>query len=457
MSAATKSFLLKLARNSAFAVLLFALAGLLGFLAKQYGALQWDVSQNGRNSLSEASRERLRQMPEAIAVTIYATQQDAKLGDLRKIMSDFFLLYQREKPNFSVTFIDPTEQPKLAQAAGISVNGEMVVAYEKRSEHLTTLNEQAFTQLLTRLARVGNKQLMWLSGHGERRLDGAANHDLGEFGKRLSGIGIAAAALNLAIAQDVPGNVGALIIASPQTDLFKGEVGKLVAYVEAGGNLLWLIDAEPLRGLEALAEKLQLNLTPGVVVDPQATQLGAPLTLSLGANYAPHPILKNFNYVTVFPFARQIAANENSGWKTTALVEVAQTGWLETGKLEGAPTFDKAREVAGPVSIAAAMTRKLKRGANEEHEQRIVIVGSGHFLANTYLGNGGNLDLGINLVNWLLSDDAMIATQPRATLDASLNLSKTALAVIAIGFLIVLPLAFVIGGALIWWRRRSAG
>lgn len=437
-----------LIQNGVFIALLLVLVGLLGYLAWET-RVQWDVSQNQRNSLSQASVEVLQKMSGPIGVTVYATAQDVRLGDVRKIISDFLALYQRAKPDFTLTFIDPAEQPKLAQEAGIEVNGEMVVTFAGRSEHLTTVNEQAFTNLLMRLTRSSEKLVMSLTGHGERRLDGIANHDLGEFGKQLALKGFRTGALNLAIAQDVPVNASMLIIASPQTDLLEGEVAKLLAYVERGGNLLWLIDQEPLRGLQPLAEKLELTLTPGVVIDPQAQQLKAPITFALGANYGQHPITHNFDYITVFPFARQIIANENQEWGSVSLVEVAQSGWVESGKLQGDITFDQTHDVAGPVSVAVALNRTL-----QEREQRIVVIGSGHFLANTYLGNGSNLDFGINLINWLAEDEDLIAIQPRATLDSSLAFSQSALTVIAVGFLIVLPLAFLVSGVVVWRRRR---
>ncbi len=437
-----------LIQNGVFVVLLLLLVGLLGYLAWET-RVQWDVSQNKRNSLSQASVEALQKMSGPVSVTVYATTQDVRLGDIRKIMGDFLALYQRAKPDLTLTFIDPVEQPKLAQEAGIQVNGEMVVAFAGRNEHLTTVNEQAFTNLLMRLTRFSEKLVMTLTGHGERRLDGAANHDLGEFGKQLALKGFKTGALNLAIAQDVPANVSMLIIASPQVGLLEGEVDKLLAYIERGGNLLWLIDQEPLRGLQPLAEKLELTLTPGVVIDPQAQQLKAPITFALGANYGQHPVTHNFDYITVFPFARQIIANENQEWNSVSLVEVAQSGWVENGKLEGDITFDQTYDVPGPVSIAAALSRVL-----QDREQRVVVIGSGHFLANTYLGNGSNLDFGINLINWLTGDEDLIAIQPRATLDSNLTFSQSALTVIAVGFLIILPLIFLMSGVVVWWRRR---
>lgn len=435
-------------QNGVFVVLLILFVVLLGYLAWET-RLQWDVSQNGRHSLSQASVEVLKKVNGPVNITVYATAQDAKLGDIRKIISEFLSRYERVKPDFTVTFIDPAEQPKLTQDAGVQVNGEMVVAFNGRREHLTTFNEQALTSLLMQLARSREKLVMTLAGHGERKLDGIAGHDLGEFGRQLTTKGFKIGTLNLSIDQDVPANASVLVIASPQVDLSDGEVDKLLAYIARGGNLLWLIDQEPLHGLQPLAEKLELTLTPGVVVDPQAQQIKLPITFALGANYGQHPVTHNFDYITMFPFARQITINENEEWHSVSLVEAAQSGWVETGKLDSGITFDKTYDVSGPVSIAVTLSRTL-----QDREQRIAVIGSGNFLANTYLGNGNNLDFGINLVNWLTGDENLITIQPRATLDGSLILSEPTLIIIAGGFLIVLPLAFLASGAIIWWRRR---
>jgi hypothetical protein len=104
--------------------------------------------------------------------------------------------------------------------------------------------------------------------------------------------------------------------------------------------------------------------------------------------------------------------------------------------------------VAGPVSIAVALSRNL-----QEREQRIAVIGSGYFLANDYLGHGKNLDFGVNLMNWLAGDENLIAIQPRATLDSSLALNSTMLGVISAAFLLVFPLAFVTIGVVIWRKR----
>ena len=444
-------------RNLLFVLLLLGIAFGLGYLATRY-PVQRDITHNARNSLEPGSVEVLKQLNGPVNITVYATEQDARLGNIRKIIRDFLSLYQRYKADINLAFVDPEKDAEKTRAARVQLNGEMVVEYAGRSEHLTQLNEQILTSTLLRLAHSRDQTVMYLDGHGERKLDGIANHDLGTlFGAKLRQNGFRLNSLNLALAQEVPINASVLVITQPQLDLLPGEVDKLLRHVERGGNLLWLVDAEPLHGLERLAEKLDLLLPPGIVIDPAATEMNAPVTWSLGAGYPPqHPITRNFNLITAFPSARPLMWSETSGWQHQVLVEVAARGWVSrntTGAStpDSKPRFDKQHDTPGPAVIAVALQRNIN-----DREQRIVVVGSGAFLANSFAGNGGNIDLGVNMVNWLASEERLITLQPRAARDSNLVLSKTHLAIIGIGFLAGLPLLLSAVGGVMWWKRRSA-
>lgn len=429
-----------------FVVLLLLLAGLLGAASRIYHK-SWDVTLNARNSLSTGSIALLGKIKEPISVTAYT----AAASETGKAASDFLTPYQRSKPSIKLSFIDPAEQPMLARQAGIQREGEMIVQVGKRSEHLASYNESAFTNLLMRLARDKERLVLYLDGHGERKLDGAANHDLGDFGVQLASRGFKSAPLSLALAQEVPHNASVLLIASPRVDLLPAEVEKLKQYVQRGGNLLWLVDQEPLHGLQPLVELLGVALSPGTVLDPQAQEMKVAATFAIGAAYGKHPLFANFNIITVFPFAREVVALEGErGWRITPLIQVAAGGWLETGKLDSSAVFNKGRDKPGPITIAVALERNV-----ENREQRVAVIGNGHFLANQFLGNAGNIDLGINLINWLAGDENLIAIQPRATKDAQVELSQRATLFIVIGFLIALPIAFLVAGGLVWWRRRK--
>ncbi|MDX8385469.1 MAG: Gldg family protein [Gallionella sp.] len=436
-------------KNLIFVLLLAVMALGIGYFATRFHAQQ-DITHNANNSLDPVSVTVIEQMNEPINITVYATEHDAKLGDIRKILGDFISLYQRYKSDLELTFIDPTKEEEKTRAAGIQLNGEMVIEYAGRNEHLTQINEQTVTSTLLRLAHARDQKVMYLDGHGERKLDGAANHDLGKpFGAKLIQNGFQIGNLNLALAQGVPDNVSVLVVTQPKIDLISGEIDLLLQYIERGGNLLWLIDAEPLHGLERLADKLDLLLPPGVVIDPAASNVNAPAHWSLGATYPPHDITRNFNLITVFPSARPLVKKENSDWQHHVLVEVAPRGWVSSKAKINEPRFDKKHDTPGPAIIAMALQRPVNN-----REQRIVVVGNGAFVANNYAGNGGNVDLGINMVNWLAGEEHLITLQPRSAKDNNLTLSSLHLSIVGIGFLIVVPLLLAGVGGYIWWKRR---
>ncbi|MEI7841593.1 MAG: GldG family protein [Gallionellaceae bacterium] len=440
-----------LLKNTFFTLLLLT-ASITLYQWVAHHPTQWDVTQAKLNSLGESSVEVLKRLPGEVTITVYITEQDVKQSDMRRLIREFIAIYQRYKSDITLTFVDPIKEPEAMRKASIQNNGEMVVEYSGRNVHLSSLNEQTLSSALLGLAHSKDELLMYLDGHGERKLNGVANHDLGEFGKKLQQNGFRISSLNLTIAPDVPSNAGLLVLTHPQGQLLGGEVDKILRHLDNGGNLLWLIDAEPLRGLEPVAEKLGLLLSPGIIIDPAAQEMNAPANWTLSASYPIHPVTHNFNLITVFPYARSLAREENSAWQRHIIVEAAPRGWVSRTPLKqgSKPRFDKNHDIPGPFSLAVALQRTVN-----DIEQRIVVVGGASFLANAYSGNGGNMDLGINMVNWLTNEEALIITQPRANKDGMITFSSRALTVISVGLVIALPLLLLAVGGIIWWRRRN--
>ncbi|PPC80475.1 MAG: ABC transporter [Methylotenera sp.] len=434
---------------------------LLGYLASEYRVAK-DITQANRNILTQGSVNVLKQMKAPVNITVYATKDDASNGDVfRKGIVDFVARYQRDKKDIRLKFINPSEEPKLAQEAGVKVDGEVVVEYQKRVEHITPpFAEQEFTNLLVRLSRTNQQAVMYLDGHGERNLIGVKNHDLGEFGKQLETKGFKFANPDLTIAQTVPRNGSMLVVASPQVDISEIEAQKIKAYLEAGGNLLWLLDDNDFKGMQNVADYLGLTVSPGVVLDMASAQYGADARVAFASLYGEHPITTNFMLRTLFPESHEVTAvgTDENGWKVSKLVEVAPNGWLSSQKLaKGAkPVFNEKTDKRGPINIGVALERVYgKKG------QRVVVMGNANFLSNTFITNGGNLDLGVNIVNWLAGDDNLITIQPMPLKDINVSIPDTDQGRLVAwtvfhGFQYFIPLGFMIAGLYFWWKRRRA-
>ncbi len=431
-----------------FHLLMLILALLLAWLSGRY-AMQWDWTRHGGNSLNPVSIGILERTPGPLRVVAYTPANSS----LRERIRRFVARYQQVKPDISLSFVDPLRNPDAARRQGISLAGEIQLSYGEREERLQQLDEERFSNAILRLAQSGEHWVAGLSGHGERDLLGSANFDLGDFGLSLVQKGYQVVGLDLATSPNPPDNTSLLVIASPQRPFLEGEIERLQAYLDRGGNLLLLSDPE-----QPVAASLLLRLTgieqlPGTVVDANVRELGIDNpAVALVPAYPDHPATRDFTLLSLFPQAAALSAPQASEWQITPLLRTLDRSWNETGPLSGEIERDPlAGEEAGPLTIGYALSRQ--RG---KPEQRLAVIGDGDFLANSYLANAGNQDLGLALVRWLTGEDQLIGIPAAEADDQELHLSKPAIAVISLGSLIVLPLMLLSTGLLLAWRRNRS-
>ena len=443
-------------QNLVFVASLLVMAGLLAWLSTRY-SLEADWTRGGRNTLSLDSRQLLDEMPEAIHITAFATDNEGVRGHIR----DLVARYQRHKPDVDLQFVNPDAEPERTRDLGISMDGELLIAYQGRSEKVQSLSEQSLTNALLRIARQKQRKVAFLRGHGERDPNGQANHDFGQFGKLLEQKGIELVRLNLAETPEMPADINLLVIADPRVSLLSGEVHLLNKYVEQGGNLLWLAEPGTSVGLDPLAETLGIEFLPGVVVDATTQLFGIDNpAFAIIPSYPMHAITREMTSLTLFPQAVALEVDSPENWQAEPLLTTLDRSWTEIGPLSGTIKFDEdSDERMGPLDIAYVFTRsrstKSAHTDDNDGEQRVVVIGDSDFLSNAYLGNAGNVDLGLNLFNWLNHDDEFIAITARTAGDVNLELSRFAQLAIAFGFLFGLPLLLLGSGVTIWWRRRN--
>ncbi|MEO8673319.1 MAG: DUF4350 domain-containing protein [Tahibacter sp.] len=436
-------------------VLILCIAGLLAFFSTRF-AWRVDFSAAQRGSLSAQSVQLLTSLDHPVEVVSWASRD----SNLRGAISDFLARYREFKSDIELRFVDPDSDPAAAREQGVRVDGELEIRYGDRSERLKQLSEREFTNALLRLSRDNARVVAYLTGDGERKPDGRANADFGSFGDLLAKQGIRFVPVALGEQAHVPEQTNLLVIANPQVPLTAAVVAQIVDFVDAGGHLLWLTEPNEQVGLDSLAQALSLRVLTGTVVDGAgaALNIGDPSFVAM-SNYPPNPITRNFDLTTLLPQAAALGQLTGARWDIKPLLRSGAQSWTETGAIPRAGeapanvSFDaNAGEIRGPLDLAFALSRLSPRPG--QREQRVVVIGDGDFLSNSFLGNGGNREFGQRLFNWLLADDALIEIADRGAPDRSLELGQTGLALVSLGFLIVLPLLLLCCGGLIWWRRR---
>lgn len=432
-----------------FALLVVVIAVCLAALSTHFGVTD-DWSAGARATISQQDQALLAQLKGPLEVVSYT-----RPGVLRAKTRLLVARYQRFKPDLALKFVDPDLDPLATQDAGIQSDGEMLLHWHAQTQHVVQLDEQDFSDALARLARGGTRLVAFVTGDGERDATGTRAADLGDFVKRMTSRGVRALPLNLAEAAQVPRNADLVVLASPQAALLPGAVQKLEDYVAEGGNLLWLTEpGDDDLGLAPLAKALGIRRLPGTLVDPRGAAAGGGDPHGIVATQYPAQAITNgFRLNTRFPRAAVLASLADSEWKAQPILESSLQSWNQLAQVDPAHTAmdPGAAALKGPLGFGYALSRLSPSPAKTR--QRVVVIGDGNFLSNAYLADAGNFALGVRVFDWLLGDDTL-ASLPPAAPDRVLKPSGADLGVLTFGYLIALPIALILIGLGITWRRR---
>jgi ABC-type uncharacterized transport system involved in gliding motility auxiliary subunit len=208
---------------------------------------------------------------------------------------------------------------------------------------------------------------------------------------------------------------------------------------------------------------------------------GGPLA-PLVAQYEAHPITDVMgNTATIFPMTRSVEPGEApSGWQVSKLFSTTANSFatqelnVEDGELQRNP----AKERPGPISVGVAATYAVPASSSptppaaaesdeagqakeeiaaekpEELEGRIVVVGTSMFARNSFVARTGNLDMLLNMLNWLSSDEDLISIRPKNPENTPLNISESQITRLFWGTIVGLPLLIIFAGVRVWWVRR---
>jgi hypothetical protein len=472
-------------------VLVLAVVVMANYLSRECWR-RFHVSTRTRLELSPGTVSLLKSITNQITVTLYYDKADPLYGTVKDLLSEFSLV----NPRVSTQTIDYTRdagaaqklkaQYKLASAADKNlvifdcegkpriVPGDALAKYvleelrnEKQERILQRkitgfLGETAFNQALLDVTSPKPFSACFLFGHGEHSLE-SGDQRLGylKFASVLAQNNVRLAPLRLLGTNVVPTDCNLLIIAGPTTSIPDTELEKIEKYLNEGGRLLALFNANSLDertgldraiGLEKILVKWGVRVGDVIISDPDRSGQGSDVVVSA---FTTHPIV---NPLLGAKTGLDLTRPRPVGKLNSRSPQAADAPRVEAVAFSSPQAFiegDPNKERHQFPFIVAVEKGAIKDVITERGTTRMVIAGDSIFLVNQEIDKLGNRDFAGYAVGWLLERTQLVqGPGPRPFRTFKIVMTKSELQRAEWILLGAFPGAVLVLGGLVWLRRR---
>jgi ABC-type uncharacterized transport system involved in gliding motility auxiliary subunit len=445
-----------------------------------------DWSRQKYYTLSDKTKGLLGGLTNRIDVMVFLSPQSGVYDEVRNLLRQ----YEYECPQIEVEWVDPNRNlartEELSRKYEIDPHADGLIVFDhagrtkfvdegdvmlrdvsmaQLSEGLQDVafqGERVFSSAIQSITAAERLVVYFLAGHGERDIK-SFDRGVGysDIAKEIDRDYVEVKTLKLGEADGIPEDAAALIVAGPQRKLFQPEVDVIRRYLEESGRMIALLDAAVDTGLEPLLEEWGVRVRNDVVMDGTRTLTGRELFIT---DYGAHPVVRGLRGMTTVMYLPRsiapLAAVENDVGEAdrpqvTELARSSPAGWAESN-FEATPMkFEPGQDEPGPVPVAVAVERGPGKAIDVEIKPtRLVVIGDSDFLTNG-AASGGNMDLFMSSLNWLLEREDLMAIAPKPIEGMRLMLDQRQLTRLFWVVVAGLPGLVAVMGFVVWVRRRA--
>ncbi|MEE8465643.1 MAG: Gldg family protein [Dehalococcoidia bacterium] len=481
-----------------------------------------DVTATNQFSLATRTKEVLSNLTEDVRATAFykredgidlsdaAQQRNARRNKVVNTLEEF----DSRSSKFSYRVIDPDLEPEIvskyfgARPTGFVTETVVVEGMDSgrfdvlqpTDANYTKLEQDLVTSTLVATGS-GKKQIYFLSGHGERNIDGTATNGYAAVRSGLEGDNYQVETLlwqSSEIDLDVPADAALVVIAGPTSSLPEAHGEALDRYLE--GVILAknapeeLLDPEAVPEPDPLAEVARREhgrmiflaepdspvsfrsffadwgvlISPGYIRDVGSSVPGLPQTLSLRSFNPEAPLEitlpKGERLQDVFmPGAAAIVLIQDDLRFAMPLAATTENSYLITDPdrtepiTGGGPGSDQ----PGPF-VPAALVRSagqvgsqpLSAEPEPSEISDLIVFGDSDFLSNSSYNQGGGADLFLNSANFLVGDFSLVGIREKIFSFREFNLDANEYDFVRFSSWLFLPGLMGLMAALVWWVRR---
>jgi len=443
------------AQAAVYTLIIVAILGVLNFLAQRYNK-SFDATANKKYTLSDQTAKVVKNIQGDLTITYWDRPNGFPNAE------DLFNRYKGLSPKVTVEYQDVDKKRTEAIAAGVkNPLPNIFIKVGNKTELAKSLTEEEVTGAMVRALKGGDRTVCFTSGYGEASVtDTTGGEGFGNVKYLTEKNNYKTKVVPLIPKAEIPLDCTILVVGEPKRNYLQPAVDAIKTYVENGGRALIMLEP-PLKfkteiddndGLVAVLDSWGVKMHKDLVLDLSGVgQLfGLGPELPIVTKYDDHAIVREMKDLpTGFPLVRSLEVAKGDKTTVSPLFSTTEDA-VATEDLKNPQVNVKSAKPGARVLAAAGIYNTGKENGNG----RFVVVGTSRWIGNGFLTFNGNRDLYMNMLNWLSSDEDLISIRPKDPEDRRLNMNPRQATMLFYGSVVVIPLAIIIAGVGVWWKRR---
>lgn len=461
------------AYSSVVTVLVIALVIVLNLVVGKLD-LSTDLSKGNLFTLSKETKKILKNSRKDI--TFYYMVSS---GSENEYIENVLKQYKKASKHISIKKVDPVANPAFASKYDItddvSSNDVIVAVDADKTAKLVSGSEMYYSeqdysgsyssssnsnyyldaegQLTSAIQNVlsGSTTKMYVAtGHSEVALPDTLT-------KAFAKMNVETADLELLTAEKIPDDCNILMINGPTSDLADNEKKIVLDYLKAGGNAIINLSytTEKMTNLEEVLEYYGIQSKQGIICETSGKYYCYPnfIVPELGTDAS--EMLGDLQGYIIMPNAvgMNVMSEIRSSLTMKQLLKTSDSSYLKVDPSSGSSEKENG-DVAGPFYAGISATEKL----DNDKETKIVAYASASTFGEKYASSGQleNTSLLKSAVNSMLTTkEDKVAIDAKSLGVSSVSLTPVMQLVWAAVLIILLPLACLLCGFVIWMMRRK--
>lgn len=427
-----------------------------------------DVTSNKLYTITDQTKKLLENLTEDINIYVINSEDSADTT-----LNQTLKYYEDSSSHIKVTYIDPLVNPQfVSQYTTSSIAQNSIVVESAKRYQLISYNDiyetqidystyqqnvtgyDAEGQLTSAIAYCTSEdmpKIYMIAGHNEYTLDSG-------FQTAIEKENIEYETINLMDYEAVPEDAECIIIHAPEKDFSSDDADKVIAYLNRGGKAFITVEyvGTELPNFERILSEFGMTIQMGYAVDTSAgNYYQKPIFLLPNVEYADETngLTGAYTYL-IAPYAQGIDVpdEEIESITYTKLLNGSENSIVKTN-VTNASTYDKEEgDIEGPVCIGVKAEKTIDSGSST-----IYVFASAQMFTDSVdnVVSGNNKQLFSNIMSTLANHETSVSVPVKSYEMDSLTASASDVVAFGVIAVIMIPLALLAAGLIIWLNRRK--